>query len=230
MNDALVLVRQLHQEIHAVEHRIRHHPYFKALEARKFEPIDLQYFIGEQRYIISSDLRGLALLISRCEQLESQLFFQDILKGEFLALDALESLASAVGMAKAERETYEPEPGAQAYSTYMSWLCLYGSDAEVAAALSINLATWGANCARMARALQNLYGFKEPDLEFFSRFAESPVEMSSAALAIIEAGLERGIAPRRIQRAARMIQGYELLFWDTVYKLSVGEEERWVIE
>ncbi|WP_020582756.1 hypothetical protein [Endozoicomonas elysicola] len=225
MSDALVLVRQLHQEIHAVEHRIRHHPYFKALEARKFELVDLQYFIGEQRYIISSDLRGLALLISRCEQLQSQVFFQDILKSEFVALEALEVLASAVGMAKAERETYEPEPGAQAYSAYMAWLCQYGSDAEVAAALSINLATWGANCARMARALQNLYGFKEPDLLFFSRFAESPVEVGSAALAIIDAGLKKGIAPRRIRRAVRMLQGYELLFWDAVYKLSVGGGE-----
>lgn len=230
MSDALMLVRQMHQEIHAVEHRIRHHPYFKALEARKFEPIDLQYFIGEQRYIISSDLRGLALLISRCEQLQSQVFFQEILQGEFIALETLEILASAVGMAKADRETYEPEPGAQAYSAYMAWLCQYGSDAEVAAALSINLATWGGNCARMARALQNLYDFKESDLKFFSRFAESPVEIGSAALSIIEAGLQRGISPRRIQRAARMIQGYELLFWDTVYKLSAGEDENRAVE
>ncbi|WP_202969872.1 hypothetical protein, partial [Endozoicomonas atrinae] len=72
MSDALVLVKQLHQEIHSVEYRIRHHPYLKALEARTLEPIDLQYFIGEQRYIISSDLRGLALLISRCEHIKSQ--------------------------------------------------------------------------------------------------------------------------------------------------------------
>uniref|UniRef100_UPI001112F4C2 hypothetical protein n=1 Tax=Endozoicomonas atrinae TaxID=1333660 RepID=UPI001112F4C2 len=151
-------------------------------------------------------------------------FFQDILNGEFLALEALEKLASAVGMAMAERESYEPEPGAQAYSAYMAWLCQYGSDAEVAGALSINLATWGAGCARMARALQNLYGFKEPDLLFFSRFAESPVEVGSTALAIIDRGLKEGIAPRRIRRSVRMLQGYELLFWDTVYKLSVGGE------
>ena len=164
------------------------------------------------------------MLISRCEHIKSQKFFQDILNGEFLALEALEKLASAVGMAMAERESYEPEPGAQAYSAYMAWLCQYGSDAEVAAALSINLATWGAGCARMARALQNLYGFKEPDLLFFSRFAESPVEVGSTALAIIDRGLKEGIAPRRIRRSVRMLQGYELLFWDTVYKLSVGGE------
>jgi hypothetical protein len=39
-------------------------------------------------------------------------------------------------------------------------------------------------------------------------------------LALIDAGLRRGIEARRIVRAARLLQGYELLFWDTVYTLS----------
>ena len=53
-------------------------------------------------------------------------------------------------MTPAERDAYEPTPGAQAYSAYLAWLCLYGSATEVAAALAINFAAWGAQCGRMA--------------------------------------------------------------------------------
>jgi hypothetical protein len=39
------------------------------------------------------------------------------------------------------------------------------------------------------------------------------------ALAVIEAGLARGVEAPRIVRAARMFQGYELMFWDTLWTL-----------
>jgi hypothetical protein len=38
-------------------------------------------------------------------------------------------------------------------------------------------------------------------------------------LSVIETGLEHGAEPRVIKRAARLLQAYEKLFWDTV-----GEE------
>ena len=80
----------------------------------------------------------------------SQQFFRAVLDGEAAALEALDPLATAVGMVPADCDAYEPTPGAQAYIAYLAWLCLYGSEAEVAAALSVNFAAWGANCRRMA--------------------------------------------------------------------------------
>src|SRR5712692_4041174 len=94
-------------------------------------------------HIIPGDLRSIALLVSRCEHPGSQQFFRDVLQGEAAALEALEPLATAVEMSPADRAAYEPAPGAQAYSAYLAWLCLYGSEAEVAAALSVNFAAWG---------------------------------------------------------------------------------------
>jgi hypothetical protein len=68
--------------------------------------------------------------------------------------------------------------------------------------------------------LRQRYGLQEAGLRFFTQFAAAPPDVSPSALALIEAGLQWGIEAHRIARAARMLQGYELLFWDTVYALS----------
>lgn len=217
MTDAEMLVQQISQELQSVEQKIRHHAYLQALEERRIELSRLQCFVGEQWHIISGDLRSIALLISRCEQTESQQFFRDVLQGEAAALEALAPLAVAVGIQPSDCAAYEPTPGAQAYSAYLAWLCLYGSDAEVAAALSINFAAWGANCGRMAQALQQHYGLRAADVVFFTQFAAASPDVGPEALAIIESALRRGVEAGRITRAARMLQGYELMFWDTMY-------------
>jgi hypothetical protein len=39
---------------------------------------------------------------------------------------------------------------------------------------------------------------------------------SAPTRAVIAAGLERGAKPRLIKRAARLLQAYEKMFWDTI--------------
>lgn len=219
------LVNTIHDALRNVEQQIRQHAYLHAIEEGSIAAARLRCFVGEQSHIIPGDLRSIALLISRCEQSAGQQFFRDVLQGEAAALDALEALAAAVGMSPTVCAAYEPAPGGQAYSAYLAYLCLYGTDAEVTAALSVNFAAWGANCGRMAQALCERYGMQEADLRFFTQFAAAPPDVSPQALAIISAGLQRGVEPRRIVRAARMLQGYELLFWDTIYALSTGAAE-----
>jgi pyrroloquinoline quinone (PQQ) biosynthesis protein C len=221
-SSAQALVHTLHEALHTVEQQLRQHAYLQALEEGRIPLPQLRYFVGEQSHIIPGDLRSIALLVSRCELPASQQFFRDVLQGEAAALDALDPLATAVGMSPADCAAYEPTPGAQAYSAYLAWLCLYGSDVEVAAALSVNFAAWGANCGRMAQALRQHYAFSEAALQFFTQFAAAPPDVSPQALALIEAGLQRGVETRRIMRAARLLQGYELLFWDTIYALSTA--------
>ncbi len=221
-SNAKAFVQTMRGELEAVEQQIRQHAYLTALETGRIEPDKLRYFVDEQCHIIPGDLRSIALLISRCDDAESQQFFSNVLQGEAAALQALETLAAAVGMTPADRAVYEPTPGAQAYSAYLAYLCLYGSPADVAAALSVNFAAWGANCDRMGRALRQHYGFQDADLVFFTQFAAAPADVSPEALALIEAALQREAAARRIVRAARMLQGYELMFWDTVNTLSIA--------
>lgn len=222
ISNANALVETMRGELEAVEQQIRQHVYLTALETGRIQPDRLRYFVEEQCHIIPGDLRSIALLISRCDDAESQQFFSNVLQGEAAALQALEPLAAAVGMTPADRAAYEPTPGAQAYSAYLAYLCLYGSPADVAAALSVNFAAWGANCGRMGQALRQHYNFQDADLAFFTQFAAAPADVSPESLALIETGLQREGAARRMIRAARMLQGYELMFWDTVNALSTA--------
>jgi hypothetical protein len=117
-------------------------------------------------------------------------------------------------------EEYEPLPEAQAYTAYMAWLALYGSAAEVAGAFLANFPAWGANCGRMKKALMEGYGFKGEDLYFFELFSTPVPEFEEKARLVINAGIAQGVDPRSIKEAARMLQGYELMFWDALYRVS----------
>ncbi len=75
----------------------------------------------------------------------------------------------------------------------------------------------------MAQALVQRFGWQEETVRFFTQFATAPPDVSPQALAVIEAGLIQGVAAPRIVRAARILQGYERMFWDTLYALSTKE-------
>lgn len=222
MAKARQLIQQLRKELEPVEREIRRHPYLEALETGRVRRRALSVFAGEQYHILRSDLRSVALLVNRFGASPSGPFFQGVLTGETAALAALYSFAGGLGLDEAHLQAYEPAPGAQAYPAYMAWLALYGSDAEVAAGFLVNFAAWGANCARMSRALSTHHRMGKPQVAFFDLFANPPAEFEQGALAVVEAGLARGADPRLIRRAARLFQGYEKLYWDTVLTLSGG--------
>ena len=199
-----------------MEERLLEHRYIKALEAGLVPRDTLRLFAGEQYAIIGSDLRSVAQLVSRFGDLASRDFFFNVLQGERAALEGLEAFASALAMNEEQLFSYEPLPGAHAYTCYMAWLALYGSDAAVAAAYLVNFPAWGRSCARMSRVLRERYGFRESEVAFFDLFANPPADFEGSALGVIDDGLTRGADPRLIRRAARLLQGYELLFWDTL--------------
>jgi hypothetical protein len=46
----------------------------------------------------------------------------------------------------------------------------------------------------------------------------------SQILVVIEAGLRQGSDPRLVKQAARLLQGYELLYWDTLHQAALGQK------
>jgi pyrroloquinoline quinone (PQQ) biosynthesis protein C len=212
------LVAEIEADLSPVRDQLLAHAYVAAVEEGLIQLEQLRPFAGEQHAIISSDLRSVALLVSRY----GGDLFMDVLGGEHAALQALGTFATALGLDAAALEAYEPLAGAHAYAAYMSWLAANGSDAEVAAAYLVNFPAWGENCARLSRALTGRYGLTPDQVRFFDLFAEPDGGFAEAALAVIGAGLERGVPERRVRRAARLLQGYELLFWDTL----LGELQR----
>jgi thiaminase len=216
------LVEEIRRDLKEVEARIAGHPYLAALEQGGIAREKLRLFAGEQHHIVGSDMRSFALLVGRYGDSLSGRFFLDMVQGEKAALEALAAFAAAVGMSQEDLQAYEPTAGAQAYPSYVAWLALHASDAEVAGAFVVNLSAWGANCAAASRSLQDRYGLSRQQVEFFELFAVPSPEFERAALDVVEAGLARGAEPRLIRRAGRLLQGYELLFWDAVFATSKG--------
>jgi pyrroloquinoline quinone (PQQ) biosynthesis protein C len=209
---AEALCHEIQSELASVRSQLLAHPYVAAVEGGVIELAQLRPFAGEQHAIISGAIRSVAHLVSRF----GSDFFLDVLAGERLALEALGPFGSALGMSSVELEEYEPLPGAHAYAAFMAWLAAYASDAEVAAAYLVNFRAWGENCGRLSRALTERYGLSIEQVRFFDLFAEPAPGFEERAPAVIAAGLERGVPPRLVRRAARLLQGYELLYWDTL--------------
>jgi pyrroloquinoline quinone (PQQ) biosynthesis protein C len=216
------LIAEIRGDLRPIEERLLQHDYLRALEEGRVSRESLRVFAGEQYAVIGSDLRSVAHLVSRFGDSPSRDFFLAVLAGERAAWDNLLAFAGALGMEEAALRAYEPLPGAHAYTCYMAWLALYGSAAEVAAAYLVNFPAWGRNCGRMSRILRERYGLSDSEVRFFDDFAAPPAEFEPAALAVIQEGLDRGVDPRLIRRAARLLQGFEALYWDTLEQASVG--------
>lgn len=216
------LLDETRQAIASTEERIRRHPYLEALEKRRVEKENLALFAGQQGHIIESDLRSVALIVSRAESQEARDFLGVMLQGERAALTALSAFGQALGLSPERLRAAEPLPGTFAYSAYVNWLATYGTPAEFVGAFLVNLEAWGGNCKRISQALQSGYGLSAQDVAFFELFAGAPPGFEDQGLAVVEEGLGRGADPVRIRRAARLLQGYELMYWDTMWEAARG--------
>src|SRR6266480_502013 len=220
MIDAKALVDEIRQGLEPVNEQLLRHPYVQALEEGNIGREKLRLFAGEQYAIIGSDLRNAAHLVSRFGGSPSRDFFLGILHGERAAWDALLTFVNALGLSEAQLSEHEPAAGAHAYTCYMAWLALYASDAEIAAAYLVNFPAWGQNCGRLSRILKERFGMGEKEVAFFDLFASPPTTFEADALKVIQQGIDRGTDPRLIRRAARLLQAYELIYWDTVHEAS----------
>ena len=183
MVDAASLVEETRKTLQAVETRIRRHPYLDAVEAGQISKDELRRFAGQQHHIIGSDLRAMALLIAKAGSTKTREFFWGGIQGERTALEGLHAFATALAMPVGDLEAAEPIPGAFAYSAYITWLALFGSCAEFAAAFLVNLEAWGGNCARMSRALRARYQMRDEDVAFFDLFSSPPPDFQRGATA-----------------------------------------------
>jgi thiaminase len=210
------LVAELRGELAGVERQIREHRFLDALEQGRVPRERLVAFAAEQRAIIASDRRSFALLAARFPQPPAGELFLGLSEGEGRALALLAPLAAALGAADAELAAYRHAPGAQAYPAFLAWLALNGSRADASLALRANLLAWGENCARMEQSLRAGYGLSEGATAFFRFFAEPAPGSRQLLEEVLDDGLAAGEDPAQARRAARLLQAYELMFWDAL--------------
>jgi hypothetical protein len=203
--DAAELLTLVRAELAPVARSLAEHRYLVEVESGRVPVESLRIFAGEQRAIIASDRTSFEHLLRRFPEPLAAGFFRRLAAGEAEALRLLERFAAAVGLGL----EYEPLAGCQAYSGYVAWLALNGTPADVALAFLANLETWGRSCARMRDALRPEYG--DDAVAFFDFFARAPQGFEEHALELVATG-ELSSA----RRSARLLQAYELLYWDTL--------------
>ena len=143
-----------------------------------------------------------------------------------MLLETYRSLRKAMDIDKRKMDLYEPLSGCQAYTNYLTKLAVYGSDAEVLAALLIDLPVWGYNCGKMSSILQKNYGFDNDSCVFLDNFASAlPKEFTDKSNELILSYITSLYNEKAIRTATRLILDYELLFWDTLYKHSTINQQ-----
>jgi hypothetical protein len=213
--DARRLVDEIRTDLRPIEEEIAHHAFPRAVESGAAPIEALHAFVGHQRAIVASDLRSVALLVHRYGHGPAGSFLSGVLEGERVAQDRLVLLADGVGMSDADLQAYEVSAGGFAYGAYMAWQALYGSAAEFVAGILLNFPVWGSNCGRLGRGLREHYGLAAGDTAFLDGFAGMP-PFDEPALSIIQEGLDEGVRPADVHRAARLFQAYEKMFWDAL--------------
>lgn len=210
------LVESSARKLLPVEQALRSHRYLAAVEAGRVPRERLREFAGEQFSILQSDRRSFEHLARRYPEPPAGEFFTGMAQGEKRAFDHLLVLGEALGIDKDWLRLYEPHPICQAYPSYVASLALGGSRADVVLAFLVNLAAWRESCARMGSALRDAYGFDSDAVEFFDFFATPPADFADRALEVVDSGLAEGESEIEARRAARLLQAYELIYWDAL--------------
>jgi hypothetical protein len=118
-----------------------------------------------------------------------------------------------VGLDEQALAAYEPRPKAQTYPSRVAWIAANADRASAAASFLVNFGVFGENMARLRDALRGVYGFAPDAIAFFTFFAEPIPGFEEDALEVIAVGLLEGACPRDVRRSARLLQAYELDFW-----------------
>lgn len=168
---------------------------------------------AEEMRIVASDWRSFLTLAARSPEPAARAFFTGLAQGESLALPMLTPLAEAAGF---DTAGYQLRPGCQAYPSFVAWLALNAEPAAAVLAILANFAAWGGYCATIGAALRKHYGFADEACAFFDFFATPVPELEEQALAAVQAGIDSGVSLDAARDHGRLLQNYELMFWNTL--------------
>ncbi|WP_394831311.1 hypothetical protein LVJ94_32855 [Pendulispora rubella] len=174
----------------------------------------------EQHRIITSDWRSFLYLAARSPHPSAGGFFTTLAQGEVLALEALSGFAEACGVGGRALEDYAPRAGCQAYPSYLAWLALNAEPSDVVLAVVANFRAWGNYCRTVSKALREHYGFGDSGCAFFDFFAAPAPDLERQALAVIQSAIDAGRGTARAFEYGRLLQRYELMFWNTLAEPS----------
>lgn len=200
------------------------HPFCTEAEAGKLPIGKFRTWCEQQYPILNYDTRSIGVMLARSEHIDEKKFFTMLLDGAKEAEERLELLAEELGLGLEQLKTARLFPRAQAYGHYLAWLAFYGSAGEQVAAVTVNLPAYARVMSRLKQALETHYNVARTDyLELWSlglEYASDPLEQAPEewereASRIVERYTAEA---NQMAEAARFLQSYERLFWDSVYE------------
>lgn len=207
------LVSQIRTDLTGVENQIRSVKFVADVEAGRASVEQIAAVVAEEYSIIHSDLNAFTQMAARWDSPNGSHFFGDLAFGEGLAAPLVLDFAANVGLSETDLIAYEPRPKGQTYASRVSWIAANADRASAAASFLVNFGVFGENMGRVRDALVNVYGFAPSQVEFFTFFAEPIPGFEDDAIEVITTGLQEGVCPRDVRRSARLLQAYELDFW-----------------
>lgn len=217
MTEAAELMRDIRDSLRDLDARLLGHPFLDALERGEVREEALRSIAALWEQAIVSDLRAAAMMVQRFGHTPARDFLNGFLRTEFAALEGLRPMLRKLGLSSEEVERYEPSFEGMAFSLHMAWLAAFGSVAEFAVTLLASAPTWEDNCVRMGRALRAKHGFTEQETAFMEEeLDEEILSVGKLALPVIQEGLDMGVEPLHLFRAARFAVISETMLWDAM--------------
>lgn len=223
MDPAQLVFKQIRKALEPVESRLFDHPFLRKVEAGEYSKAQVAFLPLEEYHIVASDLPSSRHLYGRFKEAPSADFFRELVENEQYAQAHIRRLAEALGCKASALEEHEPDPRCQTYPSYFARLALHGSEAEVLVAFASNFSAWWSACKRVADALAGKYGVPREAVAFLSPFHEVPAPdapFDELTLEAMRRGLKQGVPEKALVRVARLIQSYELWFWDALEELA----------
>lgn len=239
---ASTLLAEIRQELRPLLDRIVTHRYLDALEAGTVPRAALEVLAAQQYKIVTHGIQNIALLLSRFGDRPSRRKLHEFLAAEFAVRDAVLAFAEGLGLDEATLWRAPAVLEAQMFSYYETFLCLYGTDAELIAAFYFDAQVWIANAARVSKALQQRYGLSKQATHFFDMYANYlPADadtMPYIQMALerglplgdcpgckadegsIQGELDRGLAAAQIRESVRLLLEAEWHFWEAMAKVA----------
>mmetsp|Transcript_24800 Transcript_24800/g.36703 ORF Transcript_24800/g.36703 Transcript_24800/m.36703 type:complete len:248 (+) Transcript_24800:62-805(+) len=214
---------------------LEHHPYLQAAKNGSLTLAQRRAFCCEQFSIQHSDACSFAKLAGHdnfsCQRLVEAVLpekvddkddlFHFLLGGELYASKLLIQHAASLGLDGEDQivQAYQVTAEGQGYPSYWSRLALNRQHGAAAAACAVNFPAWGNMCRHLLQALkEGDYGYTSADDDAlaFIQFFATPIEnLDEMAAKIMH---REKVEYEDIVTAVRLLQEYEVLFWDAAYK------------
>ena len=213
MTDAKTLIQDIRANLLPTADAIRNHRYISAISDGRVSRKSLHDFCGNQFQMWKNNATQVSM--ARFASHPYRDVFLTPPEIEESAAKQVAALASDLGMDQQALEEFEPSAEAFGYAAYKAWLICFGAPSEMACARLFNLEVWSDTCTRIGQGLRTHYGLSADQTHFFDEFTGLD-DLQTRSLTVIEEGLQKGHSPQSIARAARLMQDYELMFWDAL--------------